>query len=75
MMQPKETLHQNYINDCQPYVRDGSGNTQVLTTCDPNGSINYWNVAEHLWNKQKQDAYWLATKWQKKINLKSRKIY
>ena len=26
MMQPKETLHQNYINDCQAYVKDGSGN-------------------------------------------------
>ena len=40
-------MHQNYINDSQPYVRDGNGNIQVLTTCDPNGSINYWNVAEH----------------------------
>ena len=47
MMQPKETMHQNYINDCQPYVRDANGNVQVITTCDPNGSINYWNVAEH----------------------------
>jgi hypothetical protein len=46
-MMPKETLHQNYINDCQPYVKDASGNVMVLTTCDPNGSINYWNVAEH----------------------------
>jgi len=44
MMQPKQTLHQNYINDCQPYIKDGSGQVQVLTTCDPNGSINYWNV-------------------------------
>ena len=47
MMQMRDTLHQNYINDCQPYVKDPSGNVMVLTTCDPNGSINYWNVAEH----------------------------
>ena len=45
--QPRDTLHQNYINDCQSYVKDANGNTQVLTTCDPNGSINYWNCAEH----------------------------
>ncbi len=48
MMKPKDTMHQNYINDCQPYVKDANGSVQVLTTCDPNGSINYWNVAEHI---------------------------
>ena len=49
MMMPKQTLHQNYINDCQVYAADAAtGNVQVLTTCDPNGSINYWNVAAHI---------------------------
>ena len=26
MIQPSDTMHQNYINDCQPYMKDGSGN-------------------------------------------------
>lgn len=45
-LQAKDTLHQNYINYSQPYVTDGSGNVKVLTTSDPNGSINYWDVSQ-----------------------------
>lgn len=44
----QDTLHQNYINDCQAYVRSPDGNVQVITTSDPNGNINYWDVSAHL---------------------------
>jgi len=42
-LQPKDTLHQNHINYSQPYVTKPDGCVQVLSTCDPNGSIYYWD--------------------------------
>ena len=45
-LQANDTIHSNYINCSQPYVTDGDGNVKVLTTSDPNGSINYWDVSK-----------------------------
>lgn len=42
----KDTKHQNYINCSQPYAIDG-GKVQVLSTSDPNGYINYWDVSSY----------------------------
>lgn len=44
-MKPKDTIHSNYINYTQPYVTDGSGKVQAISTSDPNGSINYWDCS------------------------------
>ena len=45
-MKPKDTIHQNYINYTQPYVTGGDGKVMVLSTSDPNGSINYWDCSK-----------------------------
>lgn len=45
-VQPRETLHQNQINYSQPYVTSPDGKVQVLSTCDVNGSICYWDCTK-----------------------------
>ena len=45
-MKPKDTIHQNFINYTQAYVTNDDGTVQVITTSDPNGSINYWDCSK-----------------------------
>lgn len=45
MAQEKDTKHSNFINCTQVYARDGT-TAQVLSTSDPNGYINYWDVSK-----------------------------
>lgn len=40
-----QTKHENYINDCQVFVRnEGNGDVQMISTSDPNGSLHYWDT-------------------------------
>jgi hypothetical protein len=41
---PKNTKHEHYINIQCAYKMDG-GNIKTLTTGDPTGYINYWDVS------------------------------
>ena len=45
LLKPKGTKHQNYINCTQPYVWEGD-TVKVISTSDPNGNIEYWDVTK-----------------------------
>ena len=43
--QERDTKHENYINGLQPYAFNGK-DVSLITTSDPNGCINYWDVSK-----------------------------
>ena len=45
MMKEMNTCHTNYINCLKPYAGDQS-QLQVISTSDPNGYLNYWDVSK-----------------------------